>query len=743
MASSNFNLTKSNGDSYIIGKIEWSSQANNSGNYSLVDADLYVKKGNDNLVLTISTGGTWSYSLTVGDKTISGTVQKDVLTSWVKIASLADVKITHNDDGSKSVDISGSVTAPNGTSFAGKKTSGSKTVTLDTIPRASTVASASDVTIGDKCSIKWTPATAAFRYKIKFEMGSWSYTTGAIHPNQTSQYTYNGYSIPLSCADQYASGWSSGTMKATLYTYSDSACTKQVGSASSKTFTATLPAASTITSASDTTLGEKLKVKFTPKHSAYYYKIGLTISGKTYSYTSSAFCPAKTSEHTYEVTLGVETIAPYITSKTGEMTVTLSTYRDSACTKKVGSSASKTFTATVPDNSSTRPSVEMTLTADNGGLPSTFNGLYIENCSKVKAEFSGKPKYNADIESYSMNVDGKDYDSPYQSSLLLTSGKITVTGTGTDSRGHKGIAPVEIDVIPYDAPSLKPLSSGGEIVCTRCDADCNESSSGVYLLVEMRKVYSPVMADGVQKNTCKIQYRYKVTDDDAFSVWKTLPSEMFVSADVVQGRLGNVATSAKKSYDIEFRAVDDIGQVSLVASFNIPTDEVAFHLGYGGKRVAVGKWAEPKHDDAGNVIPSFEVAEDWTSYFDGDVYLNGNVYVKDDWKDLGLYTDVTALSSKVGRSPYDCAYRVANNNHVYVAFGCGNFMWKGSALQINANAIPEELRPARTVSALCTVGTGQVACVSVNKDGIVQISWIQNLTTGAVGLIDGYIDYWI
>lgn len=104
------------------------------------------------------------------------------------------------------------------------------------IPRASGITSAGNVTLGNACSIKWTPASSAFKYKIKFSLGDWSDTTDDISPNTTSEYTYTTYKIPISIAAQIPSA-TTGTMTAVLYTYNG---TTQVGSAS-KTFTVTVP----------------------------------------------------------------------------------------------------------------------------------------------------------------------------------------------------------------------------------------------------------------------------------------------------------------------------------------------------------------------------------------------------------------------------------------------------------------------------------------------------------------------
>ena len=113
-------------------------------------------------------------------------------------------------------------------------------VTLPMIPSASTITSASDITLGNKCSVKWVPKSATFRYKLMFSIGDWSHTTGVIHPNQTSEYTYSGYSIPLDVANQVTDG-PTGTMSVTLYSYSDSSASTLIGSEHTETFTVTVP----------------------------------------------------------------------------------------------------------------------------------------------------------------------------------------------------------------------------------------------------------------------------------------------------------------------------------------------------------------------------------------------------------------------------------------------------------------------------------------------------------------------
>ena len=273
MANKTIELNKSAASgSYIIGKIVCDATADNTLNNSDVTCRIYVRKDNDSTLLTIPTSGTWVYSMTINGKAFSGTVKKDVLLDWVLLATVSVSDIAHADDGTKSISISGYVTPPSTSVVAGHKTSGSGTFTLDTVPRASVISSASDVTLSNMFNVKWTPASASFHYRLNFALGDWSYTTDVIHPNRKSLYTFDGYGFPVNAADQIPNG-RTGIVTATLYTYSDAAATNQVGSASSKKFTVTVP--------DDGTTKPAVSMTLTPMSSLPSAFDGLYIQGKS------------------------------------------------------------------------------------------------------------------------------------------------------------------------------------------------------------------------------------------------------------------------------------------------------------------------------------------------------------------------------------------------------------------------------------------------------------------------------
>lgn len=144
---------------------------------------------------------------------------------------------------SASIDFSFSAKIYSSTAKAYKSISGTITkITGLTLQQGNTsISAAGDTSFGSACSVNWTPSSASNYNMLRFSLGSWSETTGLFCPGTTSSYTYTGYTIPLSAASQIPNA-ESATMTVTLYTYSNSAGTSQVGSASSMNFTVTIPA---------------------------------------------------------------------------------------------------------------------------------------------------------------------------------------------------------------------------------------------------------------------------------------------------------------------------------------------------------------------------------------------------------------------------------------------------------------------------------------------------------------------
>ena len=134
------------------------------------------------------------------------------------------ITVPHRTDGTGTVNVRTWMYTGTSAGYIDK----SKTLNLTTISRASTITSVANRTLGDACSVTWTPYSTSLTYKLMFALVGWSHTTEVIKPNTTLPYTYTGYTLPLDIALQLPSK-DTGSMTVTLYTYSDSGGTVQVG----------------------------------------------------------------------------------------------------------------------------------------------------------------------------------------------------------------------------------------------------------------------------------------------------------------------------------------------------------------------------------------------------------------------------------------------------------------------------------------------------------------------------------
>lgn len=146
------------------------------------------------------------------------------------------VTVKHRDDGTGTISVSTWMD----TGISAGVVQKFKSLTLPQIPRASTITSASVKTLGEACSVAWVPKASTFTYKLVFTHGGISDETPVIKPNTTSLYTYSLFRLPLDVAWRMPNE-TQGTVEVSLYTYSDSDGTVQVGSPSTQYCTTTVP----------------------------------------------------------------------------------------------------------------------------------------------------------------------------------------------------------------------------------------------------------------------------------------------------------------------------------------------------------------------------------------------------------------------------------------------------------------------------------------------------------------------
>jgi hypothetical protein len=239
----------STSNKYITGRIVWSSTTDINNNTSTVSATLSYYKDSSYSNRTYSSTFEGSITINGSTKTIHKydhdriKLYRDV--GWVVMDSYS-VTVPHNTNGTKSIVISATGKMVE-TTFT--STSLSETVVLDTIPRASIINSLSCSTsyFDGTLTYKYTPQSSSYynRCNISLNINNDFIAIKSIKlgtksaSQQTATVTLS--SSELSTIYEKLPSGTSGTLRFTFRTYSDSSYSTQVGDASYKEVKLTIP----------------------------------------------------------------------------------------------------------------------------------------------------------------------------------------------------------------------------------------------------------------------------------------------------------------------------------------------------------------------------------------------------------------------------------------------------------------------------------------------------------------------
>lgn len=163
---------------YISMKIDWwESSVSTEGNSSVVYARLSYMKSSSS---TARTYGTFSGSVSINgnSRSFSFRMTLNANNSWVE-AGTHSVTVGHNDDGTKTIWISGNGSI-GGTSFSWSNAGGNATLT--TIARASQPSvntwpnSSPDITANDQCTVHMNRKSSSFTHTVRYAYGNMSGT---------------------------------------------------------------------------------------------------------------------------------------------------------------------------------------------------------------------------------------------------------------------------------------------------------------------------------------------------------------------------------------------------------------------------------------------------------------------------------------------------------------------------------------------------------------------------------------
>lgn len=272
----------------------------------------------------------------------------------------------------------------------------------------------------------------------------------------------------------------------------------------------------------------------------------------------------------------------------------------------------KEVTFTIVEDEQSKPSITMTATLDNSSLPNEFNDMCVQGKSRYDVSLSAEGKYGASIASLYAVADGATYNlASFKTNVFNRSGNVDIVGHVKDSRGFTNSASEPITVIPYSKPLVIPLESQNTIMCYRSDGNGLRVGNSTSVWIKAKRNYYSVEG----KNQCALQWRRKLTNEpwnDSVHQWSDLIPKTDTSTNEYNALLSSVVFDLKKSYNIQIRAIDDIGEYD-VKNFDIPTEDVALHLGKGGKNVSIGSYCD--------YSKPYTFSSEWDAYFDKDVYV--------------------------------------------------------------------------------------------------------------------------
>ncbi|WCS69715.1 hypothetical protein Goe25_00870 [Bacillus phage vB_BsuM-Goe25] len=501
-------------------RIEWSASQNISDNTSTVTAKLYWIADSYG---AINSSQTKSGTVVIDGSTYSFSASAALKNGQKKLITTKSKTIKHNSDGTKSFSIYGTFEVKLDISgYVNEVKIPSKSFTLNTIPRESTLTSGTDLTAGTDRTISISRASSSFSHRVyvdvKDSSGDW-YNIKAVDfsTSQTSKST--SFSVSenkdiFSTLNQRAST----DLRWNLRTYDGNTIigtTGYSGKLSRPKLSTTKSVNGEAGDSNSVYVDQKISIDITRSNSDFDHKVQFycgsfmkEFNGVT---TSLDWTPSSSEQDSLYKELGTASSkGGYIRVYTYYNGVRIG-YDDTNITFYARSSVNKpVFKVDGVVYSDSNPTT----------LEITGNDQYIiQGKSTLKVEIPVESKAiaqnGATMKSYSITVNGDTKTINYSDnstvsadfSSINSDSNATVTIKAIDSRGFSTAVTKIITVIPYHAPSA---------TTSALRANGFEAST----TLSLRGSLSSLAINGVNKNVLKTaRYRYKKAEDSDYGSW--------------------------------------------------------------------------------------------------------------------------------------------------------------------------------------------------------------------------------
>ena len=542
------------------------SIANNTSNVTL---RLYFRRTNQ---------GYETYGTGTATGGIDGTTYNQAVTPSQKIVYSSgngiclfekSVTVSHSTDGSKSLSVTGKISIPGANLSSSTQT---YTISLPTIPRASSITSSVQFYAGASLPVTVSRANSAFTHKIEVIAGGTSVkTVSGVGSSTTITFTDSQVNTLVSKA---SGGKTAITLKCTTYSGSS-----QIGSATTKTGTC-LVNPSTVASSVDFIIGNPLSVTISRKISQYKHKVDLLASDTVVASiddvdtSATLVIPAETlynlipNSNSLAVTVRITTKSGSATIGTALKSGTASVNQDTAKPDFVG--------FTFEDVSSC-----VNITQDNQVLVSGFSNVKVTVPANAASSSTG-----ATISKFIVSIGDKTGSIPWNALggeviiQSVTSGTIAVAAV--DSRGNQTVIQKITELVPYTRPVISSFSL----------SRINGAGSDTILTASIQIYKDPI---GKGSNAIQsVTYRWKpsTSSDDDFEngITDLTPAEEI--SQPIMGDLEDNGFTIENSFVIELVVQDAISSTSKRVTLN--SGQPLLDLYRNGKSfgIAVGKICE-------------------------------------------------------------------------------------------------------------------------------------------------------
>lgn len=423
----------------------------------------------------------------------------------------------------------------------------------------------------------------------------------------------------------------------------------------------------------------KLTVNITRKYSAYKHSVSIRLGDYVHTIENV--------DTQCQYTIPTSWLGAIPNTVTGTGTVFVTTFWG---TKKIGSTYSKDFKVTVP-NDYIPSFTDISLQRIDNDVPADW-GIYVQNYSDCKATIVGAAGiYGSSIKKYEIEIGDIKGTASTVTANLPKAGTITIKGTVTDSRGRKVSSTKTITVVPYTLPVFDSIK------LFRANSSGVETDEGTYIGGKIDFSYAHI---GTNSVATSIEYKLPNATD-----WIYAGTYADGQSFTLGGNL-----NIDKSYDVRIGLADEIGWIGKVQTLG--TGFTTIDLLKGGKGIAFGKVAELQN------VADFG----FRARFRGGVTIDGGI-TPDHMKSLKAITQESEIGQYVRLLYFP--FRMDNYNSYNITFSYAETIYGeiNGFLDFHLRTLVNRFGIKKLQTRAHTGTAAQSDFYADFKDGICSIYW--------------------